>query len=64
MVVKHLESEYGYVVTMMVAHSRASMVAMRYLCTYGEAAAKVKCFVNVSGRYRMVRTEVISDTSS
>jgi len=54
-VVKHLESKYGYVVTMMVSHSKASMVTMRYLCTYGEAAANVKCFVNVSGRYRMVR---------
>lgn len=56
MVVKYLESEYGYVVTMMVTHSKASAVAMRYLCTYGEVAAKVKCFVNVSGRYRMVRS--------
>ena len=54
-VVKHLKSEYGYVVTMMVSHSRASMVTMRYLCTYEKAAADVRCFVNVAGRYRMVR---------
>ena len=55
MVVKYLNSKYGYVVTMMVSHSRGSMVAMRYLCTNEEVAADVKCFVNVSGRYRMVR---------
>jgi len=52
-VVKHLESKYGYVVTTMVSHSKASMVTMRYSCTYAEAAANVKYFVNVSGRYRM-----------
>jgi len=52
-VVKHLESKYGYTVTMIVSHSRASGVAMRYLCTHDEVAANVRCFVNVSGRYRM-----------
>jgi len=52
-VVRYLKSEYGYVVTMIVSHSRGSMVTMRYLCTY-EAAANVEYFVNVSGRYRMV----------
>ena len=52
-VVKYLKSKYGYVVTMMVSHSRGSTVTMRYLCTY-EDAANVKYFVNVSGRYRMV----------
>ena len=52
-VVKYLKSKYGYVVTMMVSHSRGSVVTMRYLCTY-EDAANVKYFVNVSGRYRMV----------
>ena len=52
-VVKYLKSTYGYIVTMVVSHSRGSMVSMRYLCTY-EDAADVICFVNVSGRYRMV----------
>jgi len=52
-VVKYLKSTYGYVVTMVVSHSRGSMVSMRYLCTY-EDAADVVFFVNVSGRYRMV----------
>lgn len=53
-VVKYLESKYGYVVAMMVSHSKGSMVTMRYLCTHEEVAANVKCYVNVSGRYRMV----------
>jgi len=52
-VVKYLKSKCGYVVTMIVSHSKASMATMRYLCTYEEGAANVKCFVNVSGRYRM-----------
>jgi len=52
-VVKHLESKYGYVVTMIVSHSRGSGAAMRYLCTHDEVAANVRWFVNVSGRYRM-----------
>ena len=58
-VVKHLESKYGYVVTMMVSHSRASMVTIPYLCTHREVAANVECFVNVSGRYRMVKSIMV-----
>jgi len=52
LVVKYLKSKYGYTVTMIVSHSRASNGAMRYLCTHGGVAAEVKCFVNVAGRYR------------
>ncbi|KAF9648272.1 ectomycorrhiza-regulated esterase [Thelephora ganbajun] len=52
-VVKHLKSKYGYVVTTIVSHSKASKVAMRYLCTHEEDAADVRCYVNVAGRYRM-----------
>jgi len=58
-VVKYLKSKYGYVVTMMVSHSRGSVVAMRYLCTYEGDAANVKYFVNVSGRYRMVSKSTV-----
>ena len=58
-VVKYLTSKHGYVVTMIVSHSKASMVTMRYLCTSKEVAANVRCFVNVAGRYRMVRSIVI-----
>ena len=54
-VVKYLKSKYGYAVTMIISHSRASNGAMRYLCTDEEVAASVKCFVNVAGRYRTVR---------
>ena len=54
-VVKYLRSKYGYAVTMIISHSKASNVAMRYLCSHEEVAANVKCFVNVAGRCRMVR---------
>lgn len=54
-VFKHLESKYGYVVSMIVSHSKAAAATMVYLCTHQEVAANVKCFVNVAGRYRMVR---------
>lgn len=53
-VVKYLESKHGYVVTLIISHSKGAKVTMRYLCTYEEVAAKVRCFVNVAGRYRMV----------
>ena len=53
-VVKYLKSRYSYVITTIVAHSRGANVAMWYLCI-NEAAADVNCFVNVAGRYRMVR---------
>ena len=55
-VVRYLKAKYGYVVTTMVSHSRASLMTMYYLCTY-EDAKNVKCFVNVSGRYRVSRVD-------
>ena len=58
-VVKYLKSKYGYLVTMMVSHSRASMATMLYLSTHEEDATNVKCFVNVSGRYRVSKPTVI-----
>ena len=54
-VVKYLKSKYGYAVTMIVSHSRATTGAMRYLCSHEEVAADVKSFVNVAGRYTTVR---------
>ncbi|KAJ7644471.1 Alpha/Beta hydrolase protein [Roridomyces roridus] len=51
-VVKHLQSVYGYIVDMIVGHSRGSLVGMRWLCTAPEART-VTTFVNASGRYRM-----------
>ena len=54
-VVKYLKSRYSYTITTIIAHSKGANVAMRYLCTINEATADINCFVNVSGRYRMVR---------
>ncbi|KAF7325189.1 Peptidase-S9 domain-containing protein [Mycena kentingensis (nom. inval.)] len=42
----------GYVITLVVGHSRGSVCAMRWLCTAPEATS-VSAFVNASGRYRM-----------
>ncbi|KAI0770337.1 ectomycorrhiza-regulated esterase [Fomes fomentarius] len=53
-VVAHLRQEYGYVVDMLVGHSRGSVAAMLWLCKHKEGYAKdVKMYVNVSGRFRM-----------
>ncbi|KAJ7243773.1 Alpha/Beta hydrolase protein [Mycena rebaudengoi] len=51
-VAQHLQTVYGYVVELVVGHSRGSIVGMRWICTAPEAAS-VKAFINVSGRYRM-----------
>ncbi|KAJ7505756.1 ectomycorrhiza-regulated esterase [Mycena galericulata] len=51
-VVKYLESVYGYVIDLVVGHSRGSVVGMRWLCTAPEAR-NVTTFINASGRYRM-----------
>ncbi|KAG8959262.1 hypothetical protein FRC03_008217 [Tulasnella sp. 419] len=50
-VVSHLKSEYGYHVDMVVAHSRATVSAFRWVCFTPEGRA-TKRLVNVSGRYR------------
>lgn len=53
-VVAHLRREYGYVVDMLVGHSRGSVAAMLWLCKHKDGHAKdVKMYVNVSGRFRM-----------
>jgi len=51
-VVEWLSREYGYVIELVVGHSRGSLVAMTWLCT-SEQAKTVRGFVNASGRYRM-----------
>ncbi|KAI0265547.1 ectomycorrhiza-regulated esterase [Gloeopeniophorella convolvens] len=53
-VVANLTQEYGYVVDLLVGHSRGSIAAMRWLCT-SEEGKHVSGFVNVSGRYKMDR---------
>ncbi|RDB18938.1 hypothetical protein Hypma_014332 [Hypsizygus marmoreus] len=51
-VVEHLKIVYGYVIDLVVGHSRGSLVAMRWICT-SEDGKKISGFVNASGRYRM-----------
>ncbi|KAI0822246.1 alpha/beta-hydrolase [Trametes gibbosa] len=53
-VVDYLTSQFGYVVDMIVGHSRGSVVGMLWLCKHRDGAAKsVRGYVNVAGRYRM-----------
>ncbi|EIW59500.1 alpha/beta-hydrolase [Trametes versicolor FP-101664 SS1] len=53
-VVDYLAREFGYVVDMVVGHSRGSVVGMLWLCKHRDGAAKdATRYVNVSGRYRM-----------
>ncbi|GJE97189.1 alpha/beta hydrolase [Phanerochaete sordida] len=51
-VVAYLTSQLGYVIDLLVGHSRGVVTAFRWMCTAKEAAG-VRGFVNVSGRYRM-----------
>lgn len=51
-VVDYLKATYGYVVDLVVGHSRGSLVAFRWLCT-SEEGKLVSGYVNASGRYRM-----------
>ncbi len=53
-VVEYLKKEYGYVVDMLVGHSRGSVTALLWLCKHKDGDTKtVTRYVNVSGRYRM-----------
>lgn len=50
----YLTSQLGYVIDLLVGHSRGSVVGMLWLCKHRDGAAKsVRGYVNVSGRYRM-----------
>lgn len=51
-VVDFLKSTYGYVIELVVGHSRGSIVALKWLSAT-EDGRKVPAFVNASGRYRM-----------
>lgn len=51
-VVDHLRKEYGYEISLVVGHSRGSIVGMRWMCI-SEEGQRVKGFVNASGRFRM-----------
>ncbi|KAI0354928.1 ectomycorrhiza-regulated esterase [Trametes cingulata] len=53
-VVEYLTKEFGYVIDMLVGHSRGSVVGLLWLCKHRDGASKnVRRYVNVSGRYRM-----------
>lgn len=47
-----LASKLGYIIDLVVGHSKGSVAAMTWLCHY-DTARTVRGFVNVSGRYRM-----------
>lgn len=51
-VVDFLKSAYGYIIELLVGHSRGSIVAFKWLAAT-EDGRKVPAFVNASGRYRM-----------
>lgn len=51
-VVGYLTTELGYVIDLIIGHSRGSVVAMHWMCVSAEGK-HVRGFVNVSGRYRM-----------
>ncbi|KAF8817145.1 ectomycorrhiza-regulated esterase [Phlegmacium glaucopus] len=53
-VVDYLKQTYGYVIELLVGHSRGSVVAFRWISTT-EDGRKVSAFVNASGRYRMAK---------
>jgi hypothetical protein len=51
-VVEYLKTHFGYVIDLVVGHSRGSVVGMHWICT-SEEGRNVSGFVNASGRYRM-----------
>ncbi|EJF63394.1 ectomycorrhiza-regulated esterase [Dichomitus squalens] len=62
-VVAYLQKEYGYVIDMLVGHSRGSVVSLLWICKHRDGDAKtVRRYVNVSGRYRM--TKVYDDMNA
>lgn len=53
-VVSYLQNNFGYVVDIVIAHSRGGLVAFNWMCTEPQQVKDVTGFVNVSARYRMV----------
>ena len=51
-VVDYLKGSYGYVVDLVIGHSRGSIVSFRWLSNSLDGR-KVSAFINLSGRYRM-----------
>ena len=58
-VAEYLATHFGYVVDLIVGHSRGAVVGMAWLCTYGSKHAKhVRGYVSASARYRMFVSDV------
>ena len=51
-VVDFMKLQYGYVVDLVIGHSRGAIVSFTWLSTSPDGR-KVSAFVNASGRYRM-----------
>jgi len=51
-VADYLIRELGYVIDLVIGHSKGSVAGMRWVCTSPQATS-VRGYVNVSGRYRM-----------
>src|SRR6266540_2917431 len=51
-VVDYLKVNYGYVVDLVIGHSRGAIVSFHWLSASFDGR-KVSAFVNLSGRYRM-----------
>ena len=51
-IVAYLTSNFGYIIDLIIGHSRGVVTGLRWMCTAKEAHA-VRGFVNASGRYRM-----------
>jgi len=55
-VVEHLTKQLGYVLDLIIGHSRGSVAGMLWLCRYPVTeTGSVRGYVNVSGRYRMYK---------
>ena len=51
-VIEYLKTKFGYVIDMLVGHSRGAVVAFNWFCSSPDAKY-ASAMVNVSGRYRM-----------
>lgn len=54
-VADYLKQTYGYIIDLLVGHSRGSLAAMRWICTT-EHGNRISGFVNISARYRMKKS--------
>ena len=48
-----MKREYGYTTTVLIGHSRGSIVTCKWIASGSKETQDVEAFVNVSGRFRM-----------